>query len=80
MNNYRPISILSNSSKIFEKLAVARQTNFFKKHNNLQNNQYGFHPKLSPTHAMLDVINGISTNMRKNKYSGLIVLDLKKSL
>ena len=31
VNNYRPISILSNFSKIFEKLVVARLTNFLKK-------------------------------------------------
>ena len=29
---------------------------------------------------MLDVINGISTNMSKNQYTGLIYLDLKKRL
>ena len=79
MNNYRPISILSNFSKIFEKLVVARLTNFLKKLNILHDNQYGFRPKLSTTHAMLDVINGISTNMSKNQYTGLICLDLKKA-
>ena len=55
MNNYRPIFVLSDFSKIFEKLAVARLTNFFKKHNILQDNQYGFRPKLSSSHAMLDL-------------------------
>ena len=33
VNNYRLISILSNFSKIFEKLVVARPTNFLKKQN-----------------------------------------------
>ena len=45
----------------------------------MHNNQYGFCPKLSTTHAVLDVINGISTNMSKNQYTGLICLDLKKA-
>ena len=81
MNNYLAISILSNFSKIFEKLVVARLTNFLKKLNILHDNQYGFCPKLSSTHAVLDVINGISTNMSKNQYAGLIEksLDLKKA-
>ena len=79
VNNYRPISILSNFSKIFEKLIVARLTNFLKKQNILLDNQYGFRPKLSTTHAMLDVINGISSNMNKTQYTGLIFLDLKKA-
>ena len=78
VNNYRSISILSNFSKIFEKL-VARLTNFLKKQNILHDNQHGFHPKLSTPHAMLDVINGISTNMSKNLYSGLIFIDFKKA-
>ena len=83
VNNYRPISILSNFSKIFEKLVVARLTNFLKKQN-IRNrnflkkhNQYSFRPKLSTTHAMLEVIIGISTNMSKNQYTRLIFLDLK---
>ena len=79
MNNYCPISILSNFSKIFEKLVVARLTNFLTKLNILHDNQYGFHLKLSTTHAMLDVIDGISTNMSENQYTGLIYLDLKKA-
>ena len=79
VNNYRPISILSNFSKIFEKLVVARLTNFLKKLNILHDNHYGFRSKLSTTHALLDVINGISTNMSKNQCTGLICLDLKKA-
>ena len=79
INNYLAISILSNFSKIFEKLVVARLTNFPKKLNILHDNQYGFCPKLSTTHAVLDVINGISTNMSKNQNAGLICLDLKEA-
>ena len=39
VNYYRPISILSNFSKIFEKLVVARLTNFLEKTNILHDNQ-----------------------------------------
>ena len=45
----------------------------------MQNKQYGFRSKSSTTHAMFDVIDGISTNMSKNQYSGLIFLDWKKA-
>ena len=79
MNNYRPISISSNFSIIFEKLVVARLTNLLKKQSILLNNQHGFRPKLSTTHAMLDVINGINAKMSKNQYTNLIFLDLQKA-
>ena len=79
VNNYRPISILFNSSKIFEKILVTRLTNFFKKQNFLLNNQYDFYPKLSTTRATLYAINEISTNTSKNRCTGLIFLDLKKA-
>ena len=39
VNNYSPISILSNFSKIFEKFVVARLTNSLKKQNILHGNQ-----------------------------------------
>ena len=70
------------TSEIFRKVIVlGRLTNFLKKktkkQNILYNNQCGFRPKLSTTHAMLDVMNGISTNMTKNQHTGLIFLDLK---
>ena len=79
VNYYRTIFILSNFTKIFEKLVVAILTNFLQKQNILHDNQYGFCPKLSTTHPMLDVINGINTNMSKNQFTGLICLDLKKA-
>ena len=54
--NYRPISILTCFSKIFEKLIHTRLTKFWTKHKVLTTTQYGFRSKLSTTHALLDVI------------------------
>ena len=71
VNNYCPIYILSNFSKIFKKL-VTRLTNALKKHNFLPDNQYGFCLKLSTMHAMRDVTIGISTKMSKSQCIGLI--------
>ena len=42
LNNYRPISILTCFTKIFEKVIFNRLLNFFNKHSVLVSNQYGF--------------------------------------
>ena len=41
-NNYRPISLLSQFSKILEKLFVTRLDNFIDKNKLLMDSQYGF--------------------------------------
>ena len=42
VNNYRPISILTCVTKIFEKVIFNHLLNFFSKHSVLASNQYGF--------------------------------------
>ena len=79
MNNYRPISLLSNFSKFLEKLIYSRLTKFLEKHKILRDNQYGFRENLSTTHAMLDIMIKISCNIKNEKITGLIFLDFKKA-
>ena len=40
--NYRPISILTCLSKIYEKRIYTRMINFFEKHDIIDQHQYGF--------------------------------------
>jgi hypothetical protein len=42
MKNYRPISLLTSFSKIFEKMIYIRLTNHVKNNNILSVDQYGF--------------------------------------
>ena len=79
INNYRPISLLSNFSKIMEKLIASRLMNFLEQRCVLHENQYGFRKKMSTTHAIIDVVNQISSNINKKKLTGLVFLDLKKA-
>ena len=44
-SNYRPISILGNLSKIFEKVIHKRLMNYLEKFSILSENQYGFRKK-----------------------------------
>ena len=57
--NYRPISLLSNVNKIYEKLMYNRIISFMQKNNTLYSMQYGFREKHSTQHALLDTISKI---------------------
>ena len=75
----RPISLLSNFNRIFEKLMYARMISFIEKNEILYKAQYGFRKSHSTQHATLDIINSIQTNMDKGLFSCGIFLDLKKA-
>ena len=64
-SNYRPISLLSNFNRIFEKLIFKRMESFIAQHNMLSLSQYGFRKTLSTQHAILDIVSTIQTNMDK---------------
>ena len=61
------ISILSIFSKILEKLPVVhtRTLSFLKCHSVLTPTKYGFRPKYSTLHALLDITNSTLDNMEK---------------
>ena len=52
-NNYQPISLLSNISKIFEKMMHIRLTSFLNKNKVLSSFQFGFRNKHSKHHALI---------------------------
>ena len=77
--SYRPISLLANFSKIFEKLMYKRLKIFFEKNLVLYEKQYGFRDKYSTQHALIDMVNNIQNNMEEKLFSCGIFLDLKKA-
>ena len=79
LNNYRPISILPQFSKVLEKLFENRLLNFVEKNNVLDENQYGFRRNRSTTIALFDLSLKVSTFL-DNKLSALgIFVDLRKA-
>ena len=54
LNNYRPISMLSVFSKIFEKLIHRQISEFLESNDILNESQYGFRKKRSTLHALLN--------------------------
>ena len=77
--NYRPISLLSNINRIFEKLMFNRVKAFISKHDILCSSQYGFRQNHSTEHALLDIVSKIQTYMDKNLFSCGIFIDLQKA-
>ena len=52
LSNYRPISLLSNLNKIFDKIIFKRLHCFLEKYNCIYELQYGFRAKHSTTHVL----------------------------
>ena len=68
-NNYRPISLISNLSKLIEKLAHKRLYNFLEKYSLLFEKQYGFRVKISNNHALIDITNKIQEACDKGSFA-----------
>ena len=67
-NNYRPISLLPQLSKILEKLYSNRLNTFTKTCDILNPCQYGFREKMSTTHALVKVVSEITNSLNKRKH------------
>ena len=80
-SNYRPISLLSQYSKILEKLFNLRLEQFLISNEILSNCQYGFRSCMSTVHAALELIESISTAVDNKKNIALeYSLTLKRLL
>ena len=78
LSNYRPISILSVFSKIFEKLMHQRLYKFLESFEILYPLQFGFREKHSTSHALLSLTESIKQFIDSGKVECGIFLDLQK--
>lgn len=79
MNNYRPIALLPNFSKIFERVLYNRIMSFINKYKILNANQYGFQKGKNTTSAIFKIMKEICEDIdRKNTCIGLF-LDMSKA-
>jgi hypothetical protein len=79
MDNYRPISLLSNFSKILEKIVATRLTNFLDVHKILSDHQFGFRKAHSTLHPLIHFMNKITSNLTAKKHTLAIFCDLRKA-
>lgn len=68
-NNYRPISVISNLSKIFERLLYSRFYDFLQRNGAVSEYQFGFLPRSSTTTAALHAITQIQRSIDNPNYT-----------
>lgn len=79
MSSYRPISLNSNISKIFEAVILNSINHQCKINNAIPDNQYGFRHKLSTCHAINKFINDVNNHVKNNYLVGAALIDLEKA-
>ena len=79
--NYRPISLLSSFSKLFEKIVSMQLTRFLHVNEILYKHQYGFRSKHGTSHSVLHLTDKIynSLNQKPSGKTLTIFIDLKKA-
>ena len=79
VSNYRPISLLSTFSKIYEKLMHIRIIDFLESNGSLHDMQYGFRQGRSCEQALLKAKNILLDSLNRNKVSLLLLIDFSKA-
>ena len=79
VNNYRPISLKSNISKIIEKLIHKRLNSFSEQNNIVYPSQSGFRDKHSTPHALIEITDQIKEACDRGLYVCCVYLDSKKA-
>ena len=78
-NNYRPISLLSNVDKIFEKLVHRRIVSFLDKYDAIYQKQFGFRKQHSTAHTLISLTEEIRRALDKGQFSCGVFIDLQKA-
>ncbi len=79
ITNYRPISLLSCFSKIFEKIMQERLVSHLKSPKIIHESQYGFRAGHSCEHALLEAQNKIHLALERKQVTTLLLLDFSKA-
>ena len=79
ISNYRPISLLTSFSKVFEKIIYDRLYTHLERNNILVQEQFGFRRHHSTEQAAFSLINSILTAMNNKLVVGGIFCDLHKA-
>ena len=79
IQNYRPISLLSNIDKLFEKIMHSRVTSFLETYQCIYPLQFGFRKKHSTTHALINIIELIKPALDQSKFACGIFVDFSKA-
>jgi len=78
-SNYRPISVLPFFSKIFEKIAANRLTDYLDKYNIINKNQFGFRKNCSTSMAVINMVEKITKALDEKLFTIGVFIDLSKA-
>ena len=79
LNNYRPISVISVVSKVFERLVYNQFYEYLNANQLLASCQSGFRSLHSTLTALLEANDSWSINIDKGLLNGVVFVDLKKA-
>ena len=77
--NYRPISLLPNMSKIFERLMYIRLEDFLNSSDIMYKFQFGFRKGYSTNHALLSIVEQIRNALDNKMFTCGVFIDLEKA-
>ena len=72
--NYRPISLLSSLSKIFEQIIINRLNL-----DDIRDEQFGFRKNHSTVHQISRIAEHVTANFNMKKNTGMVLLDVEKA-
>lgn len=77
--NYRPISLLSNIAKLFERVILSRLSQVIEDKNLINNQQFGFRSGHSCVHQVQRLTNFIRAGRANKKSVGMLTLDCEQA-
>ena len=78
LSSYRPVSLTSSISKVFDATINSRIQHFCKTNKIIPNHQFGFKHQHSTTHAIHKLLNHINLNLHAKELVRAALLDLEK--
>lgn len=78
-SSYRPISLLSSTCKLFERLIHTRLYRYGTENSMFSPTQFGFRKQHSCVHQVLRVTNWIHENKAERRSTGMVLFDIEKA-
>ena len=79
ISNYRPISLLSNIEKIFEKMMYSRLMSFLNRFDQIYTRQFGFRKAHSTVNTLINIVERIRKSLDKGEFACGVFVDLQKA-